>query len=352
MIERILSEKSAWEKLAESPRPIVLYGMGNGADMVLDECCRLNIPVAGVFASDDFVRGQSFRGFRVKKLAELERELGEVTVAVCFASSLDDVMNHIVAVSRRHPLLVPSVPVTGKDLFNRTFAENHREKLDAAFDLLADEESRRVLEGCARAMFGGELSDIMATACPKETVFESFFKLGEGEHYLDLGAYRGDTVEEFLRFTGGKYETITALEPDGKSFAKLETGLAQIPRAAAIHGCAYDRDGEIPFQNAAGRQSAIGKSGKAVPCFTVDSLAKKDAPTYIKADIEGAEKEMLRGAAATLASCKPKLSISAYHRSEDIFEIPLLIHSLNPSYKIYLRRHPYIPCWESIFYCL
>ena len=51
-------------------KPIVLYGMGNGADKVLDELESRNIAVKGIFASDDFVRGQFFKGFKVMTFKE------------------------------------------------------------------------------------------------------------------------------------------------------------------------------------------------------------------------------------------------------------------------------------------
>ena len=66
------NQASVWEVLKKSEKPVILYGMGNGADKVLDECQRLGINVSGVMASDDFVRGQSFRGFTVKKLSDFE----------------------------------------------------------------------------------------------------------------------------------------------------------------------------------------------------------------------------------------------------------------------------------------
>lgn len=56
-----MSERlSSWEKIKQSGREVVVYGMGNGADNVLDEFARLDIKVRGVTASDNFVRGQSF----------------------------------------------------------------------------------------------------------------------------------------------------------------------------------------------------------------------------------------------------------------------------------------------------
>ena len=54
-----------WDYLRQTEKKIVLYGMGDGAEKLLDEFDRLGIKCTGVFASDDFVRGQSFRGFKV-----------------------------------------------------------------------------------------------------------------------------------------------------------------------------------------------------------------------------------------------------------------------------------------------
>ena len=59
----VFDEPNIWTALAHSQKPIVLYGMGNAADRVLDECEKRGIRIAGVMASDDFCRYQAFRGF-------------------------------------------------------------------------------------------------------------------------------------------------------------------------------------------------------------------------------------------------------------------------------------------------
>ena len=38
---------------------------------------------------------------------------------------------------------------------------------------------------------------------------------------MDLGAYNGDTIDEVLQYTRGKYIRIYAVEPDRKNFKKL-----------------------------------------------------------------------------------------------------------------------------------
>ena len=85
--------------------------------------------------------------------------------------------------------------------------------------------------------------------------------------------------------------------------------------------------------------------------MALDSILKGKKLTYIKADVEGAEKKALEGMSRILKEQKPKLCISAYHRSADIFELILQIHSINPEYKISLRHHPYIPAWDTNLYC-
>ncbi|MFQ9126060.1 MAG: hypothetical protein ACLR4Z_03690 [Butyricicoccaceae bacterium] len=57
-------EQSVWRRLQEETRPIVLYGMGDGADKILAQFDRLGIrAIRGVFASDEFARGNLFHGF-------------------------------------------------------------------------------------------------------------------------------------------------------------------------------------------------------------------------------------------------------------------------------------------------
>ena len=352
MIDNILSRESVWEKLKLSGKPVVLYGMGNGADMILDEFAALGIKCSGVFASDDFVRGQSFRGFKVEKLSDIEARLNDFTVAVGFATSLDSVIENIIAISKRRNLLVPCVPVYGKDIVNREYIIENRAEIEEAYSLLCDEESKLVFENSLRFMFGGELDVLLSTVSEKADVFKTFFKLNDSEDYLDLGAYRGDTIDEFLRFTNGKYSSITAVEPDEKTFKKLKQYCDKIAACSCINACVSDVDGLLKFNNSAGRQSSISTNGKEVESLTVDTVCKSRGVTYLKADVEGSEKQMLLEAAETLKKYRPKLNISAYHRSEDFFRIPLLINRLNSGYKIYLRRHKYIPCWDLNYYCI
>ena len=66
--------------------------------------------------------------------------------------------------------------------------------------------------------------------------------------------------------------------------------------------------------------------------------------------MEGLEKEAITGAKETIKRCKPKMLVSCYHRSEDIFTLPLLVKSIRDDYRVYIRHNPYIPAWDTQFY--
>lgn len=345
-------ESSVWEKLKTCGKPIVLYGMGNGADKVLAAFERFGIRAAGVTASDGFVRGQSFHCFPVTRLEEWERTLGDFVVALCFATRLPAVMAAVKAVARRHPLVIPPVPAFGDVLFDSDFIAAYAEPMRAAYDLLADEHSRCVYRNVLRFYHTGDIALLDAVATEKDEAFRELLRLGSDETYLDLGAYNGDTIDEFLRYTGGGYRRIIALEPNGKNFAKLTAHCGSLPRTALLPLGAWRENTVLTFNNKTGRNSAVADSGTETKAVTVDSLLGGAAVTYLKADVEGADMPVLEGMRETLRRWQPKLNFAAYHRFEDLFLLPLAIKSSQPGYQIYLRHHPYLPAWDTNLYCV
>lgn len=205
-----------------SAKPVVLYGMGDGADKVLAAFDRYGIKASAVIASDDFVRGQKFHGFTVKKLSDVEAELGDVIIALCFASQLPDVMAHITKISEKHETLVPSVPVFGDSLFDGDFINENKEQIESAYSLLADDLSKKVYENILKFYFTGRIDLLPPVTTDKDEAFANILNLGENESYVDLGAYNGDTIDEFLHYTNGKYKRIIAFEPNAKNFEKLK----------------------------------------------------------------------------------------------------------------------------------
>lgn len=348
----IKTDPCVWDALKNSDKPVILYGMGNGADKVLDEFEKRNIKCHGVMASDDFVRYQNFRGFTVSKMSDFEAQFDDFQIALCFASSLPDVMSHIKYVSQKHELLVPNVPVFGDEIIDDSFLWRYKEDIKHAYNLLSDDKSKYVFEGALNFLYSGKLSYLFDITSDKNEVFADVLKLSDSESYLDLGAYRGDTVDEFLHYTNG-YHKIVAVEPNAKNHSKMIEHCKVLSDFTALNKGISDTCSTMFVSKGGGRQSSLSeKSGIEVETISVDTLFDTYGDfTYIKADIEGMEHLMLNGATKSLSK-KPKLNIAAYHTNSDFFTLINRINSINSDYRFYLRKHPYIPCWDLNIYCI
>lgn len=352
---------STWERLMKTEKPIVMYGMGDGAEKILSVMEEKGIRPAEFMASDEFVRGHSFHGYRVKKLSEIEEQYDDFLLVICFGSELPEVMERVTALSEKYETVVPDVPVVGGGLFDGAFLTAHESELKEVRSLFADERSLEVFGALLRYRYTGDLSVLRAAESEKSEAL-SLLRIGTNEIYMDLGAYDGDTVEEFLAFTKKRFEKIYAVEPNRRNYAKMRRRLYSLGSGVFTHlnAAVTEEDGPVTFARRSGRGSALADGNPAlrkertetVDGRSVDSILKGSRATLIKYDVEGSEEAALRGSAETIRKYKPRLIVSLYHRTEDYITLPLLIHELNPAYKLYLRHHPYIPAWDTNLYCI
>lgn len=82
----------------------------------------------------------------------------------------------------------------------------------------------------------------------------------------------------------------------------------------------------------------------------LDSVVKGEEVSFIKMDIEGAEEKALSGAKRIITEQKPKLAICVYHKTEDIIELPALVLSMRPDYKLAFRHYSANSASETVVY--
>jgi len=351
MISFITEKQSCWDRLKAEKRPIFIYGMGDGALKIMSVFKSKGILLSGIFASDDFVRGHSFEGYRVHKLSEIEEMVSDFVVVLAFAAGYQEIVDKIFNIASKHTLYVPDVPVTGNGLFTYEYCLENQEKIQAVYDSLADDYSRKVYANIINFKISGKIEYLSAVTTAKAEIYKKIIKPGLNEVYVDLGAYNGDTIREVMEFTRGKYASVYALEPDRKNFKKLAKFIDGMKHIYAYNAAAWCKDTQLPFSSKAGRQSSISASAETfVEARSVDSILAGKPATIIKMDVEGFEREAIWGASQTISHYAPRLMVSLYHRNEDIFELPLLIKKLNPAYKLYIRHQLYIPAWETNLY--
>jgi len=340
-----------WDYLKTSKKPIVLYGMGNAALRIIDELTKRDIKVSGIFASDGFVRGHDFAGHKVISYSEAKEKFGDMIVLLCFGTHLDDVLENIKKIASEQELYAPDLPVVGEGLFTREYASKHKDDISWLSSILADDQSREVLSNLLTYRQSGVIDYLFKAETSDEENFKLFNFTNE-ESYLDLGAYTGDTVLEFISLVK-TYKKIIAVEPEERNFRKLFENTKHLTNIELVNAAVGDVKGEILFTHGVGRGGALGK-GKTRPVSqeSIDSILKGESATYIKMDLEGEEERALLGGRETISKYKPKMLVACYHRVDDFWKLARLVLELNPEYKIYLRKSKGLPCWEVNLYCI
>lgn len=361
---QIFETTDVWQTLKTTEKPIVFYGMGNGADKILAVMASLGIEAADFFASDGFVRGHTFHGKRVLSFSEAREKYPDMLVVISFASSLPDVLSRFDEIDRLYETVAPDVPVSGDTLFTYDWFTSHRAELEQVYEMLADGESRKIFENIIDYKLSGKLCYLRAAVSDEDDVLRSLVQPQSVQSYLDLGAYNGDTVRRMLDAAPG-LQTVWAMEPDARNYKKLSLYAENEARAnvRTYPYAAWDRRETLTFRVEGNRNSTLAQNGtpgisvkqareRQIEAERPDAVLNGACVDFIKYDVEGAERQALLGTTETIRACRPRLLVSLYHRTEDLYDLPMLIKSLCPAYQLYLRRFRYVPAWDINLYCI
>ncbi len=351
-----LPEKDIWTYLRDTDKPLVMYGMGNGADKICEVLERYGLGVSDYFASDEFVRGQTFRGKQVLTFDAIKNKYDEFIILVSFGTKLDTVIEKIVNISKQYELYLPDVPVAGSDIFDYEFLRKNIDKIETAFSLLADEYSRNLYFDIINYKLTGKIDHLLKHTEEVSVSADTLLNPREWNSFLDLGAYNGDTIRETLQIAP-QISKIIAFEPDIKNFKKLETYLSGLEIETEAHNiCAWNKSEKLLFESSGNRNStvstlnhtaSVGDTKKiAREADSVDRVLSGRRTDYINYDVEGAELHAICGSKETLVKHRPDLLVAAYHRSADLFELIITLSEILPDYKFFIRRKLCLPAWE------
>jgi FkbM family methyltransferase len=211
--------------------------------------------------------------------------------------------------------------------------ESHLNELKA---ILADDKSKWLVEEICRK---------------RKNLDADYSKIYEGHQYfveelvqrepeavfVDAGAYDGQTIQQFIDFQENKFKKVYAFEMNEKNFKRIQT--LDFDKRVELYNlglwnekttCAYSQDED---------SSSLGAGDYIAECITLDEVVGDEPVTFIKMDIEGAEIPALNGAKKCIQKWKPQLAICIYHKQNDLWQIPFLVHEMVPEYKLYVRHH-------------
>lgn len=244
-----------------------------------------------------------------------------------------------------YALDIPLVYETGAVTCSLTLA--HELEFIALRKRFADDLSGKTLDAVMRMRMNGDRRALLEVLCAGEQEYFSLYssvehpiRLHSSEHYVDIGAYDGDTVRKFMAAARYEYAVIHAFEPDPVNFAAMKASLDNEgrPRIKLYNQAVSDSDGVLSFSAKGTMGSRAELCGDVqVPCVRLDDAL--DNITLLKMDVEGHEANVLRGAIQLIRKCRPRMAITCYHHALDLLEIVSVIDQIAPGATLRLRHY-------------
>jgi FkbM family methyltransferase len=358
-------ESRAFDRLAQGTDGLVLFGAGGLGKKLLGQLRAVGIEPVAFADNNPRLWGTEVESLKVLSPADAAERFGACAAFVVsiWASWADRMVDQISSLRDlgcrtvipfplllwKFPSLLPHVQV---DLPSRV--QEQAADVRQCYDLWADEASR---EEYAIQLRWRLFSDFNALkpAVPWEYFQRDLFALGPDAVFVDAGAFDGDTLSQFIEFTGGRFGHVFAFEPDADNIARLKARIAALPldqraRVTPMQAAVSDWEGSMPFSGGKGAGSQIGGAASGTcTCVRLDN-AVSGPVSFMKLDVEGFEPQAIAGARSLISRHRPVLAVCVYHVQDHLWKLPLLIHSISPEYRFYLRPHGQI--WESVCYAV
>lgn len=302
MVCSIKIGKEIYQQIKDSPKKKIIFGAGSVGKRLV----RIYNDVVFECFVDNHCAGQRYQGYPIIDICELKEKYPEELI--------------IISTNQYHKEILQQLLEEGFQEENIVNIGKEYKKLNDLqyFDLPQLEEKRK-----------------------------------EKEIFVDGGCFDGSTSLGFIdwckKVNRGGY--LYAWEPDPnnqekcrKALENKEIAYQMIPKGL------WSEYAEMSFKSNGGSSSITEDGDVHIIADCIDRCI--DAPvTFIKMDIEGAEYQAILGAKNIINKYKPKLAICVYHKPEDIWELPWLIHKINPEYKSYLRHYSFGDV-ETVLYAL
>ena len=332
-------------------KTLFLYGAGRLAKVFLEACEEMQISVAGI--CDTYARGE-YNGISIISPQELFDRHPDAIVLICSHTYSDEIYAKLVGRGYSREQII-SCPIQFPYFTSPSQFLVHIEGYKWAYHFFEDPKSKQLVLDRMRMYLLDEPTNVNTESdCYYE---KDAIRLSSKEVFVDAGAYVGDTAEEFIGKVKGEYESVYSFEPSEGNYEKAVERLKQYHGVQVIQKGLWSCDTTLTFfedtSNMAG--SCIkGEGGEfSIAVTTLDNVfsMKEKFPTFIKMDIEGSEKEALIGAKNVIERNKPKLAICAYHKPEDIYELPQTIQRIQEGYRFVLRQHSK-GCFDMVLYAV
>jgi hypothetical protein len=199
------------------------------------------------------------------------------------------------------------------------YIKRHAHEIINFYDTLADVRSKMLFTDWIDCILHEKYPARQDLWSYNETKYAdpSVMRLTEDEHIVNIGGNKGDTFANFVN-DGVPFKKFYCIEGADHMWTAAQNFYTML---------SPDLQSKIEWIN------LFVDDINTIDCILGDQIV-----TNIALDVEGLELNLLNGGKKIIETYRPVLSISFYHKPEDLVELPNFVYKLK-DYKYYLRKY-------------
>lgn len=341
--------KDNWSKIQEkieNAEIIGIWGTGLAAQQVYKDLCAMGELPAFFVDNDQTKWGTQYKNINVISIDDIPRNslviiCANVKYQIHHQLQKQGIYNYMY-IDPEYFQCLPNEQV-------RETIKSNADKIEQVYAILSDAASKQVFRNILlhRAVHDLEL---VWKVYEENQYFGNRIVEHISGSFVDCGACEGDTLQRFLFQIGegiNQNYQYYAFEADIDNFEILKNYCQsnRLTNVKCYNMGVWNQSQELfftigdDFVSGTLLDSDAGEKVIKINVDAIDHILDGKRIDFISMDIEGSEIKALEGARKSIQKWNPILAISAYHKLEHLWEIPLLMKEINPKYDIFYAHH-------------
>lgn len=346
------SIKDLKKDIASEKLPIYIYGAGSYAKSVIKLIQSVDQEIKACVVDDIFLREENV--FGEIAVISVSIFLQRINTDICLVMGMTnfgagkELQLECPFIKR---IYYPTSLSFEKDKeFSKEYLQDNLQKFEEVYELLADKKSKECFVAWIDSAIHNDTTRMFHVCDGVSTYFDnSLFTVKPETTLIDVGAYTGDTIEEFLNATNKIFTKIWAVEGDAELCRQIQNFASNkgiLKKIEILNSCVWSDEKDILVNYLETEINSVGMTasesdtnGECIHVVPLDSLIKNKeglSVDMIKMAMRGAEK-IVEGARHIIQENHPILAAKVGFDRMLFYNMIQTILGLDSTYKIFLR---------------
>ena len=327
---------------------LYLFGFGGFGQAAADSLLDHNVDITYFVDNDEKKLGKQYRGIECISFQHFLEKKDKVFLIVAVGNPLSIIEQLDRYEIKNYNVMISPYKLVFDDTLKNMELSDVSLKLKTVASLLEDSRSLNVLQNIIESWYKVSYNKELFLEIYEGNQYfcKDIISLDENSVFVDCGAFIGDSLESFLvNVSDSNFSKAFLFELNDFTCEEVQSNIKQwcspdVQRKIKVINKGVSDENVEFFYSPSGSSSSVRGGGisKAKIVRLDDELANERV-SLVKMDIEGSEAAAIKGCEKLIKKYKPALAICVYHKVTDLWELPLLIKSFVPEYKLYLRHH-------------